>query len=77
MKRRDADPEAQQFANSEGVSVRRARRIPPRLPTGTTLLHGLRNTKICMRMTEARFPSPAERRMAKRLSDLVLDCTPS
>src|SRR5215471_447200 len=72
MKRRDVDPEAQQFANSEGVSVRRARRIPPRLPTGTTLLHGLHGTQVCMRMTEARFPSPAERRMAKRLSDLVV-----
>jgi hypothetical protein len=55
-----------------GVQVRRARRIPPRLPIGTALLTDLRGTKTCMRMTEARFPSPAERRMAKHLSDLVI-----
>src|SRR4051812_957372 len=72
MKHRDVDPAAQQFADTEGVQVRRARRIPPRLPTGTNVLHGLHGTKICMRVTEARYPSPAERRMAKHLSDLVV-----
>jgi hypothetical protein len=71
MKRRDLDPEAQQFANTEGVQVRRVRRIPPRLPTGTVLVRDLRGAKTCMRMIEARFPSPAERLMAKHLCNLV------